>query len=172
MTASQHEENQYAENPYADSNYRQPDWDYSYAQSQGYMDTASQQRIPLPHSSWGIASFSLALLSAIGFSVLIGFCVSIFMSHPDMAEIAEMMNDPEFLITIEENHAEIPPPFKMLALAGLGMLACLVVQFIAMVLGLIGLFQPGTRRTFALLGIVLSGAPFLFTVGCMVLSIS
>ena len=177
MTTSHTDENRPESQP-ADTNYRQPDWDYSYAQSQGHDAGhpdeyhAAYPQPELPHSLWGVASFGLALLSVFGSFMLLGLCMLIISSDPELQVITK---DPDgFAQKMENDPDSIPdfvnsPALAWIALIGLGMLACGFAQFIALVLGVVGLCQPRTRKVFSICGIIFSSAPFLFFMGLIVL---
>jgi hypothetical protein len=109
----------------------------------------SQQSEPteLKHSGVGIASFVLSLLSGIGLFVL--FAVAGYMESQSPAGMSE--EDPTTM------------------LLGVALIAAGMGQFLAFILGAVGLFQPNRKKIFAILGAVFSLLAILAFGGLMVL---
>ena len=93
------------------------------------------------------------------------------MSDLAFMEYAEKMkNNPELIEDVSPADVPMPPITARLAFSSFGMLACFFGQFVAFLLGVIGLFQPGTRKVLSICGIVFSASPFLFFAGIVFLS--
>jgi len=88
----------------------------------------------LRESGTGIASFLICLLAALAFFGAIGY--AIFLQSQQQGELDE----------------ESP---QVLMLGGVFILA-VVFNIIALILGLVGIFQPDRKRVFAILGTVFS----------------
>lgn len=109
----------------------------------------SQQSAPteLKHSGVGIASFVLSLLSGIGLFVLFG--VAGYMEAQSPGGMSE--DDPTTM------------------LLGVALIAGGMGQFLAFILGAVGLFQPNRKKIFAILGTIFSLLAILAFGGLMVL---
>ena len=109
----------------------------------------SQQSAPteLKHSGVGIASFVLSLLSGIGLFVLFG--VAGYMESQSPGGMSE--DDPTTM------------------LLGVALIAGGMGQFLAFILGAVGLFQPNRKKIFAILGTIFSLLAILAFGGLMVL---
>ena len=109
----------------------------------------SQQSAPteLKHSGVGIASFVLSLLSGIGLFVLFG--VAGYMEAQSPGGMSE--DDPTTM------------------LLGVALIAGGLGQFLAFILGAVGLFQPNRKKIFAILGTIFSLLAILAFGGLMVL---
>lgn len=109
----------------------------------------SQQSAPpeLKHSGVGIASFVLSLLSGICLFAL--FAVAGYMESQSPGGMNE--EDPTTM------------------LLGLALIAAGMGQFLAFILGAVGLFQPNRKKIFAVLGTIFSLLAVLAFGGLMVL---
>ncbi len=108
----------------------------------------SEQSAPteLKHSGVGIASFVLSMLSGLSLFVLFG--VAGYMEAQSPAGMSE--DDPTTMLL-------------GVALIGAGM-----AQFLAFILGAVGLFQPNRKKIFAILGTIFSLLAILTFGGLMV----
>jgi hypothetical protein len=64
-----------------------------------------------------------------------------------------------------------PPPPEV-ALLGLGLIACGLLAFVGVVLGLVGLVLPGRKRVLSILGMVFNGLVVLGFVGLIVIGLA
>ena len=126
-----------------DKDYRQPEWDYPIPPSSfgGESDPGRPVFSPLqwerlPHSTCGVLSFILSLFFAFTLFVLVCVCVYIALENPEAADQ--------------------DPPHLGLALAGLGLIGACFAQLASLVLGIVGLCEPRTRKGFAIFGVFLS----------------
>lgn len=108
----------------------------------------SEQSAPteLKHSGVGIASFVLSMLSGLSLFVLFG--VAGYMESQSPGGMSE--DDPSTMLL-------------GVALIGAGM-----AQFLAFILGAVGLFQPNRKKIFAILGTIFSLLAILTFGGLMV----
>jgi len=123
-----------------DADYRQPEWDCDYAQ-QPFSNADGSLYLPprwerLPQSMWGVLSFVFSLVGAFAFLVLVCVCTWIVLVNPEAVDM--------------------DTPHPGLALAGLGLLGCCFVQLVALVLGIVGLCESHTRKSFAIFGVFFS----------------
>lgn len=111
----------------------------------------SEQSAPteLKHSGVGIASFVLSLLSGVSLFALFG--VAAYMASQSPGGMSE--DDPTAMLL-------------GFALIGAGM-----AQFLAVILGVVGLFQANRKKIFAILGTIFSLLAILSFGGLMVLGI-
>lgn len=100
----------------------------------------------LKHSGVGVASFVLSLLSGVGLLVLFG--VAGYMESQSPAGMSE--DDPTTM------------------LLGVALLAAGMAQFLAFILGVVGLFQTKRKKIFAILGTIFSLLAILTFGGLMV----
>ena len=109
----------------------------------------TQQTAPaeLKHSGFGIASFVLSMLSGVGLFVLFG--VAGYMASQSPGGMNE--NDPGTM------------------LLGAALIAAGMAQFLAFILGVVGLFQANRKKIFAILGTSFSLLAVLTFGGVMVL---
>jgi hypothetical protein len=107
-------------------------------------ETAGRPRRESGHSTIGIVSFAAAVLS--GVMVFALFVIAGVMAAKQGGDIAE--NSPEAM------------------LAGLGIIAGMGVALLALVLGVVGLFQEG-KKLFPTLGTTMSGIVLLGTVALL-----
>ena len=99
----------------------------------------------LKNSRIGVASFALSLISFVGVSAVIGF-----LAYVSITGLGDQ----------QEN--------EMSAFwGGLGVVICLAFFVVSFALGILGLFQQGFRRTFAVLGVTVSTVCILL-VGSMI----
>jgi len=100
----------------------------------------------LKHSGVGIASFVLSMLSGVSLFVLFG--VAGYMESQSPAGMSE--DDPTTM------------------LLGVALIAAAMAQFLAFILGVVGLFQPNRKKIFAILGTIFSLLAILTFGGLMV----
>jgi hypothetical protein len=100
-----------------------------------------------PHSIYGIISCTLALLSCVVFCMLVVVIGFLATTAP------ELYGNPK-------NWDEESPPLILLVV-GIGIWGCIFATFAAFILGVVGAFQPHTRKVFSLLGIFFSAVPLL-----------
>gem|GEM_PF-5984775 len=191
----QHEEQQSGQN---DQQPKTPDWDYSYAQSEGGNDSQNPYaQTPdrhgsdmywanerMRHSLWGIASFVIALLAIMGLfagmAISTNVIMELMLSNPEMRDLMELAHtDPEQFEKSQEEMHELSarifvgnqPPVALMY-AGFMIIGCMFLLTIAFAFGIVGLCQANTRKGFAISGIILSLAPILFFVGTAVLGLA
>jgi quinol-cytochrome oxidoreductase complex cytochrome b subunit len=71
--------------------------------------------------------------------------------------------------SIDPQSLQDSPAFTGLALVGIGFLVCIILYFVGLVLGLVGIFQKRRKRLFAILGTVANGLAVLVVVSLLVL---
>jgi len=124
-------------NPFIDPDYKQPDGDYAYPQSQTFGEPTLSS-LPkwerLPHSLYGILSFVLALVAVMGCFVML--CINAY-------------------IDVDET------------LVGLFFLASCFSAMCALAFGIIGLCEPRTKKIFAVCGIVFASIFLLSAAGIL-----
>jgi len=108
----------------------------------------TQQSAPaeLKHSGVGIASFVLCMISGVSLFVLFG--VAGYMESQSPAGMSE--DDPTTM------------------LLGVALIAAAMAQFLAFILGVVGLFQANRKKIFAILGTIFSLLAILIFGGLMV----
>ncbi|MDJ0908549.1 MAG: hypothetical protein QNI99_05125 [Woeseiaceae bacterium] len=97
----------------------------------------------MPHSGVGIASFVMSLLATVGFVLLFLY------------------------VFYKQATQRYGPTENELVFVGLAVIACCVVALIALILGIVGLFQNDRRRIFAGFGVGISaiiGALIVFVI--------
>jgi len=105
-----------------------------------YSDTFSATGYPtLKHSGLGIASFAIAIFA--GFLVFVLVAIAVVIAVMAQGELDE--NTPEAI------------------LVGLGIIGALLIDLLAVVLGIAGLFQAERKKLFAVLGIIIGSLVFL-----------
>lgn len=111
----------------------------------------TQQSAPaeLKHSGVGIASFVLSMLSGVSLFVL--FAVAGYMESQSPGGMNE--DDPTTM------------------LLGVALIAAGMAQFLAFVLGVVGLFQANRKKIFAILGTIFSLLAILAFGGLMVVGV-
>jgi hypothetical protein len=57
----------------------------------------------------------------------------------------------------------------VLVIVGVGIWGCIFMTFAAFILGIVGLFQPHTRKVFSILGLLFSAPPLLFLAVSMII---
>ncbi|GGN92143.1 DUF4064 domain-containing protein [Saccharibacillus kuerlensis] len=114
----------------------------------------------LKHSGLGIASFVLSLISIALYIVCFVAIIGIF---------ASIANSPEQILN---NFDSMEPGGEVLAigLAGLGLLGSALLNFIGLILGIVGLVMKDRKKVFAIIGTVLNGLCLLIGGGIIVIS--
>jgi len=113
---------------------------------------------PPKHSGMGIASFVLSLVGIVSFVILTIAIASLFVEAIDVNQIVDDYGNR--LMSDEEIADKIQPFIGYLILYPL----LLLVVLVGLILGIIALTRPGTKKVFAVLGTVFNGLPLLFTV--------
>lgn len=111
----------------------------------------SEQSAPteLKHSGVGIASFVLSMLSGVSLFAVVG--VAVYVDSQSPGGISE--DDPTTM------------------LLGVAMIGAGMAQLLAVILGVVGLFQANRKKIFAILGTIFSLLAILSFGGLMVLGI-
>jgi hypothetical protein len=136
---------------------------------------ACQQQERLPHSKCGIFSFILAILSP--FVLFVFMLLWLIPAHVNRVEsktwstetVAEGNEHAVNPIAVAEPVVPEPAVFVFLFLFPFALM-----PFVALVLGIVGVCQPHTRKVFSILGIVFSGltivCPMILVVIAMIFS--
>ncbi|MBA3423342.1 MAG: hypothetical protein ACR2HO_07205 [Rubrobacteraceae bacterium] len=111
------------------------------------------------HSKLGVASLVIAILATVVIVVL--FVIAAIIGASALGGSDPQSLDPQSL--------QGSPAFAGLALVGIGFLVCIVLYFVGLVLGLVGVFQRRRKRLFAIFGAVANGLAVLVIVSLLVL---
>ncbi|MGF1473727.1 MAG: hypothetical protein ACFB50_18545 [Rubrobacteraceae bacterium] len=117
-------------------------------------ERAEQER---KHSKMGIASFALAVVATAVIVVL--FVVTGMMAAQALQDVDPQNNSPQEV----QRQLQESPAATGLALAGAGILGCVLVYLVGFGLGFAGLVQSRRRKLFAVLGAGFNGLA-IFTV--------
>jgi len=119
------------------------------------------------HSGLGIASFVLALVGA---AVLIVATIGLFsavMSHIDL----DSLNTSDPAVMQEQLEAQLSDVGSAFGIV-LAYPFAMLLLFVGLILGIIGLARKGTRKVFAVLGTVLCGLQLLIPVLFILISLA
>ncbi len=111
------------------------------------------------NSKAGITSLVIAILATVGVVVL--FVIAALIGASALGGTDPQSFDPQ---SFQKSGA-----FAGFALVGIGFLACIILYFIGLVLGLVGVFQRRRKRLYAVLGAVANGLAVLAIVSLLVL---
>ncbi|MGI8909607.1 MAG: hypothetical protein ACR2JR_03505 [Rubrobacteraceae bacterium] len=111
------------------------------------------------HSKLGVTSLVIAILATVGI-------VALFVIAALVGASAFGGTNPQ---TLDPQSIQNSPAFAGLALVGIGFLVCIILYFVGLVLGLVGIFQRRRKRLFAILGTVANGLAVLVVVSLLVL---
>ena len=111
------------------------------------------------HSKMGVTSLVIAILATVAI-------VALFVIAALVGASAFGGADPQ---SIDPQSLQDSPAFTGLALVGIGFLVCIILYFVGLVLGLVGIFQKRRKRLFAILGTVANGLAVLVVVSLLVL---
>ncbi|TVX97367.1 hypothetical protein [Cohnella terricola] len=120
----------------------------------------------LKHSGLGIASFVLSLVAIMSFIVLTIVIISLFTNAIDFTQVVD--ENGNRLMSDNEIVDKIQPFIGYLILYPL----LLGVVLIGLILGIVGLARPGTKKVFAILGTVFNGLPLLFVTLLMIIGLA
>jgi len=118
------------------------------------------------HSGPGIASFVLSLVGLVSFIALTIVIISLFTNAIDFTQVVD--ENGNRLMSDEEIVDKIQPFVGYLVLYPL----LLGVVLIGLILGIVGLARPGTKKVFAILGTIFNGLPLLFVALLMVIGLA
>jgi hypothetical protein len=102
----------------------------------------------LKNSGYGTASFGLASLTALLMFILV------------------------IIAGVMQNSGNMNPNSSIAMMIGLAMFFFMFLDLVALVLGVIGLFQQDRKKLFAVLGIVIAGLTLLGTLGLVLLGLA
>ena len=111
------------------------------------------------HSKLGVTSLVIAILATVGI-------VALFVIAALVGASAFGGTNPQ---TLDPQSIQNSPAFAGLALVGIGFLVCIILYFVGLVLGLVGIFQRRRKQLFAILGTVANGLAVLVVVSLLVL---
>ncbi|XID93530.1 hypothetical protein ACF3MZ_03055 [Paenibacillaceae bacterium WGS1546] len=121
---------------------------------------------PYKHSGLGIASFVLSIVSIVSFVVLTIVFVSLMLQSIDPSQLADANGTP--LLTEEELVERMQPYLGYMVLYPF----LLLLVIVGLILGIVALARPGTKKIFAILGTVFNGLPLLFFVLLMLIGLA
>mgnify|MGYP001234831258 CR=1 FL=1 len=143
-----HRNNAHPDSPYGDGRYNRPDGPYGPPAHDGGWGYYAKPK----HSGLGIASFILSLV------MFAAFIVTITILSVTAVEITKGMEG----VPNPEDLAAVLAENPLLLLSGLFMMGIAVGLMIGFVLGIIGLFQSGRNKIFAILGTIFNGFGLFF----------
>ena len=111
------------------------------------------------NSKAGITSLVIAILATLGVVVL--FVIAALVGASALGGTDPQNFDPQ---SLQESGA-----FAGFALVGMGFLVCIILYFVGLVLGLVGVFQRRRKRLYAVLGTVANGLAVLAIISLLVL---
>ena len=111
------------------------------------------------NSKLGVTSLVIAILATVGI-------VALFVIAALIGASALGGSDPQ---NLDPQSIQNSPAFAGFALVGIGFLVCIIMYFVGLVLGLVGIFQRRRKRLFAVLGTVANGLDVLVVVSLLVL---
>ena len=111
------------------------------------------------HSKPGVTPLVIAILATVAIVVLFVIAALIGASIPGSGDSRSL--DPQSL--------QNSPAFARFAAVGLGFLVCIILYFVGLVLGLVGVFQRRKKRLYAVLGTVANGLAVLIIISLLVL---
>ncbi len=111
------------------------------------------------HSKLGVTSLAIAILATVGI-------VALFVIAALVGASALGGADPQ---TLDPQSIQNSPAFAGLALVGIGFLVCVILYFVGLALGLVGIFQRRRKRLFAILGAVANGLAVIVVLSLLVL---
>ncbi|MFC5700615.1 hypothetical protein ACFPVX_04905 [Cohnella faecalis] len=124
----------------------QPVNDYSYSQA------------PIKNSGTGIASFVLGIIGILG---LVGTTMALFVSFASKVDVGTLVDDAGNLTMTEQ---ELIDKLGSTIVLGFMYPLLLLIAFIGLILGIIGIAQKNRKKTFAVLGTIFSALPLLLVV--------
>lgn len=111
------------------------------------------------HSKLGVTSLVIAVLATVGIVAL--FVIAALIGASTFGGENPQSLDPQGI--------QNSPAFAGFALVGIGFLLCVILYFVGLVLGLVGVFQRRRKRLFAILGTVANGLAVLAIISLLVL---
>jgi len=123
-----------------------------------YYEPPAAPPAPPKHGGLGIASFVLSLVGIVSFVVLTIVLIGFFLGSVDYANVVD--DNGNLLLTEEQLLDKMRPLLGYLVFYPL----LLLLVAVGLILGIVGLTRPGTKKVFAVLGTVFSGLPLLFIV--------
>jgi len=115
-----------------------------------------QEPAPPKHDGLGIASFVLSLAGIVSFVVVTIVVFVRFAQAIDFTQIVDANGNQ--LMTDEEIYEKVEPLVGYLTLYPL----VLLIVLVGLILGIVSLTRPRTKKIFGILGTVFNGLPVLF----------
>ncbi|KIL35608.1 hypothetical protein SD71_12745 [Cohnella kolymensis] len=121
---------------------------------------------PLKHSGFGIASFIMGIVGILGLIIVTTVIVSLVSSTLDLSTLVDPNGNPT--MTEEEIIAAVTPILPYIILFPL----FIVIHFIGLILGIIGLARAGYRKMFAIIGTILNGMVLLLVLLLLIIGLA
>ncbi len=169
--SNQNQEMPKQESPQA-GNEQNPYWQQPSAGQSGFSQVDPLDKSQFRHSKLGITAFILSILSiaAIVITFVIGASIIVDIASDSelMTELEYYMNNPEIAQDAAFIESKIGGSIMAIMGSFILVIVALVMSFVGVILGIIGLSSKNKKKVFSMLGVIFNGLVLLGTAGLFV----